>query len=344
MREPLTEPRRLLKLFARLCLEAVPADRVSVMVREGTDLVVRVAYGFGDHEEISGETRIPMTRRTISTWVAQRKEPLLVAAAGDMVGLPINRGEGYRGDSFFSYPLVSGDEVLGVAHFSNRRDGGPFTQEDMRHFQPVARAISRHLHLSRSFGTAQEAFLQDSLFELVDVLERQVPGMEGHSAGVSQLAAAVARRLGLDRAAVDSIQLSGRLHDLGKVGYRGAVLAQGRALNPRELALTQRHPLLAWKFLEGIPLRQLDRDAILYHHEREDGSGYLHKPGSETPLSSKILAAADVYQALVSSRPYRPAVAPDDAARYLADHKASLFEPRVVDALLSVVREAEGSA
>ncbi len=344
LRAPLTDPRRLLKLFARLCLEAVPADRVSVMVREGGDLVVRVAYGFGGPEELAGETRIPLTQRTISTWVSQRKEPLLVGKSGDMAGLPINRGDGYRGDSFFSYPLVAGEEVLGIAHFSNRRDGGPFTREDLARFAPVARAITRHLHLSRSFGTAQEAFLRDSLFELVDVLEQQVPGMEGHSAGVSRLAAAVARRLGLDPAAVASIQLSGRLHDIGKVGYRGTVLAQGRALNPREMALTQRHPLLAWKFLEGIPLRQLDRDAILYHHEREDGSGYLHKPGSETPLSSKILAAADVYQALTAPRPYRPAVSPDDAARYLDDHKVSLFEPRVVDALLSVVRETQGSA
>jgi two-component system response regulator RpfG len=71
----------------------------------------------------------------------------------------------------------------------------------------------------------------------------------------------------------------------------------------------------------------------LYHHEREDGSGYLHKPGEDIPAAAKILAAADVYEALISSRPYRPAVSAEQALAYLESHKGSLFDPGVVDAL-----------
>jgi HD-GYP domain-containing protein (c-di-GMP phosphodiesterase class II) len=131
--------------------------------------------------------------------------------------------------------------------------------------------------------------------------------------------------------------VSGRLHDLGKVSYRTHVLAEARSLSPRERALTQRHPLLSWKFLEGLPVQGIDRDAILYHHERVDGTGYLRKAGEEFPLSAKILAAAEVYQALTSPRPYRPAVPPDQAVAYLEDHRDTLFDARVVDALIGVV-------
>ena len=102
-----------------------------------------------------------------------------------------------------------------------------------------------------------------------------------------------------------------------------------------EQAVTQRHPLVGWKVLEEVPLRCVDREAVLYHHEREDGSGYLHKQGADIPVAAKVLAVADVYQALTSPRAYRPAVTPAEAREYLEDQKGRLFEGRVVDALFA---------
>jgi HD-GYP domain-containing protein (c-di-GMP phosphodiesterase class II) len=331
--EPLLAPSRLLRMFARLCLDTVPADRVSIMVREGDDLVIQVAFGFEDQEEIARTTRVPLTRGTISAWVAQNRQPLLVGDAGDHEGLPVNRGSSYRGDSFFSYPLMNGEALIGVIHFSNRSDGGAFTQDDVERFAPLARVVARYVSLGQKFGNLQEDFLQDSLFALVDLMESQIPGMERHSQEVARLAEATARQLGYTSDEIEKVWVSSRLHDLGKVSYRARILSEPRALSPRERALTQRHPLLGWKFLEDVPLQRVDREAILYHHEREDGSGYLHKPGSDIPHAAKILAAADVLQALVSPRPYRPAVPRDEALAYMENHKGTLFDARVVDAL-----------
>ncbi|MHB8765808.1 MAG: HD domain-containing phosphohydrolase, partial [Deferrisomatales bacterium] len=334
----------LMRLFARLCLDTVPAHRVSIMVREDSDLVIQVAFGFEGQEELLRTTRVPLTERTVSAWVAQRREPLLVTTPEQLAGLPLNEGSRYQGDSFFSYPLLVDDRLVGVIHFSNHSTGGAFQREDLERFEPLARVIARYLALSQAFGSTQEEFLRDSLFALVDLVEHQVPGMARHSHEVAHLAEGVARRLGYGDADVERLRVSSRLHDLGKVNYRARVLAEPRALSPRERALTQRHPLLGWKFLENIPLQRIDREAILYHHERENGSGYLHKPGAEVALGAKILAAADVYQALTSTRSYRPAVSEADALRYLDDHKGSLFDSRVVDALRAFVEQPAGSA
>jgi HD-GYP domain-containing protein (c-di-GMP phosphodiesterase class II) len=337
--EPVLAPSRLLRLFARLCLDTVPAERVSIMVPEGEELVIQVAFGFEGQEEVVRTSRIPLNRRTVSAWVAHEREPLLVTGADDFKSLPVNQRDTYRGDSFISYPLLNGEELVGVIHFSNRSDGGAFTPEDVDRFTPLARVVSQYLALGQQFDEVQEQFLQDSLFALVDLMESQVPGMERHSREVARLAEATARQLGYGSQELEKIRVSSRLHDLGKVNYRARVLSEPRALSPREMALTQRHPLLGWKFLEEVPLHRIDRDAILYHHEREDGSGYLHKPGGEIPSTAKILAAADVFQALTSDRPYRPAIPKDQALAYLENNKGSLFDALVVDALKSAVRE-----
>ncbi len=343
-REPLFDPSRFLRLFARLCLDTVPAERISIMVREGDDLVIQVAFGFEGQEEIIRTTRVPLNHRTVSAWVAQKREPLLVQGGSDLSQLPANRSSTYRGDSFFSYPLLNGESFLGVIHFSNRFDGNPFTWEDIERFEPLANVVSSYLSLSDRFGMVQEEYLRDSLYALVDLMESQVPGMEGHSREVAELAEETAKRLGYDEDELERIRVSARLHDLGKVSYRTNILSQPRALSPRETALTQRHPLLGWKYLEEVPLRRVDREAILYHHEREDGSGYLHKPSADVPWSAKILAVADVFQALTSSRPYRPALPLDEALQYLGQHRGTLFDPRAVDALQAVVSERSGSA
>ncbi len=343
LRDPAADPDRLLRLFVRVCLDTVPADRVSVLVRDGDELVIQVAYGFEGQEEIIKASRVPLTDRSVTGWVAQRKEPVLVTGEADLERLPASHRPSYRHASFISFPLVHEDRVLGVLHFSNRTDGGPFTPEDLERFRPVGETLARFLALSRGFSAARDDYLYSSLSELVDAAEQQVPGMAGHSREVSRLAVAMARHLGYDSGQLERIRISSRLHDLGKVSYRAPVLAEPRALSSRERDLAQRHPLFSWKFLEGLPLNGIDPDAVLYHHEREDGSGYLHKPSEEVPESAKILAVADVYQALVSHRPYRPAVSRQDALRYLETHQGTLFAPRAIEALQAVVTE-DGSA
>ncbi|NTU59712.1 MAG: diguanylate cyclase [Deltaproteobacteria bacterium] len=337
LRERNATPARLLKLFARLCLDSVPADRVSIMIREADSLVIQVALGFEGQDEVVRTTRVPLTGSTISAWVAQRREPLLVAGTEELSGLARETRTTYRSDSFISFPLLDGDQLLGVIHFSNRSDGRPFSADDLDAFSPVARTISGYLSLGRTFSDAQEHFLQNALFRLVEVVERQIPGMENHSREVARLAEATARQMGYGDDELGRLRVSSLLHDLGNASFRSRILAEARALSPRERSLAQRHPLLGWSFLESVPIEEVDRDAILYHHEREDGSGYFGKRGSDIPTTAKILAVADVYQALVSPRPYRPAVPGPEALSYLEGQKGTLFDSEVIEAFRTAV-------
>ena len=340
-REGGQDPASLLPLFARLCRETVPADRISVMVRDDGNLVIQEALGFEGRDQVVRTTRIPVTSDTISGWVARNRRPLLVPGDAEFEGLPANRAAGYRSDSFLSFPLLHGDELLGVIHFSNRSDGQTFTREDMDRFRPVGELIARYLALSRGFSRSQQEFLLESLCALVDLTERMVPGMEGHSRKVSELASAIARHLGHPAEFVERIETSSRLHDLGKAGYRIKVLREPRRFTAKERQETAYHPLLSWQFLETLGLRDVDRDAILYHHEREDGTGYMNRPGSAIPESAKIVAVADVYAALTAPRPYRGAFSPREALRILEEKEGNRFDPRVVSALKAVT---EGTA
>ncbi|MBI5444745.1 MAG: diguanylate cyclase [Deltaproteobacteria bacterium] len=337
-REPLLEPGKLLELFCRLCLDAVPADRISIMLDDGDSLAVRVALGFDGREEVVQSLRLPLTGHTVSAWVAQRRQPLLVRNAGEMRAVTLPSDHAYKNDSFFSFPLLDGERLLGVVHFSNRSDGEPFSEKDVDRFRPLAQVMERYIALYRSFGSSQEAFLREALALLVSMMEAQVPGMECHSEEVAHLAEKTARELGYEEKEAARLAVSSRLHNLGNVSLRAGALAQPRALNAGERAMSQRHPLLGWRFLKDVPLGPIDREAILYHHEREDGSGYFGKKGAETPETAKILGAADVYKAITSPRPYRPAVSKEAALQYLEGQKGKLFDGRVIDALKVVLQ------
>jgi len=336
-REPLHDNTRILQLFARLCLDSVPADRVSIVVPVGNEFVVQAAYGFDGVPETASIVRMPKDSECVSAYVSQRREPLLVSSSSDVQGAPLNNGPAYTSTSFFSYPLIHENDLLGIINFSEHSEGKFFIREDVENFAPMAKLISQYLAMDVLFGTARKEFLRDSLFALVDFMENQVEGMSGHSREVARLAEAAARQLGYSDDQAEVVWLSSMLHDLGKVSFRGRVLSEPRPLSSQERALTQRHPLLGWKFLEEIPLPNLDREAILMHHEREDGSGYLRKSSDAVPHAAKVLAVADVFQALCSPRPYRPALSQEEALQYLDENKGTLFDGAVVDALKAVV-------
>lgn len=339
-RGQLFEPGRLLELFGRVCLDAVPADRVSIMIRDGDSLVIRVALGFDGREEVVESTRVPLNGRTVSAWVAQGRSPLLVRSVAEMSAIATPSEGAYRSDSFFSFPLLDGETLLGIVHFSNRSDGEAFTEADVEKFRPLAEIMSRYVVRYGRFATSQESFLKEALSLLVDLTETRVTGMERHSEEVARLARLTALELGYGAEKTERLALSSRLHDLGNVSLPSSAFGQPRALSPRERTMAQRHPLLGWRFLKDVPLGPLDMDAILYHHEREDGSGYFGKRGEETPESAKIVGVADVFQAITSPRPYRPAVSEAEGLSYLERQKGVLFDGRVVEALKAALRRA----
>ena len=161
----------------------------------------------------------------------------------------------------------------------------------------------------------------------------------GHAERVTALAMVLGRRMGVSAAAEDALHRGGLLHDIGKIGIPSSVLDKPGRLDANEAALMRRHPELGERILQPIPAFADVLPIVRSHHERLDGSGYPDGlRGSAIDRLARIVAVADVYDALTFDRPYRNAYLPEDAVTHLLSHPDK-FEPEVLDALRLVARD-----
>ena len=187
----------------------------------------------------------------------------------------------------------------------------------------------------------EELFLA-AIHSLVEALEVKDPYTRGHSDRVSRYSTAIARALALEGEMVRQVELGGHLHDIGKIGVREEVLNKPGVLSDEEYLHIMTHPMVGWQILS--PLLG-DAPAALrivrWHHERYDGLGIPDRlSGEDIPLEARIAAVADAFDAMTSSRPYRPGrrLSVDAALAELQRHRGTQFDPRVLDAFLDLVK------
>jgi cyclic di-GMP phosphodiesterase len=177
-----------------------------------------------------------------------------------------------------------------------------------------------------------------TLGALVNAMEARDPYLRGHSARVADLAATIAAHLGLSDDDVELVRLAGRLHDIGNIGTRETVLNKPGPLAPDEYEHIKQHVLTGSQIL--APLRYLGRvlGGVRSHHERWDGAGYPDGlQGEEIPIEARIVGAAEVYDALTTSRPYQDKLPHDQAVRRMGELVGTVLDPRVFTALAEVV-------
>ena len=163
-----------------------------------------------------------------------------------------------------------------------------------------------------------------------------------HSRLVSELSAAVARRIGLAGTEVARVSAGALLHDVGKIGVPDAVLAKEGGLSPEEWDSIRRHPILGKQIMEQAPELTDVIPLVLHHQERYDGTGYPGRlEGDAIPLGARIIAVADAYHAIRSDRPYRSGRTHREATRELRRCSGGQFDPHVVDTLLTLIETDE---
>ena len=209
--------------------------------------------------------------------------------------------------------------------------------------------LGRHAAIALDNAQMVES-LQKSTNELRAAYEATIEGWaralelrdqetEGHAQRVAALTVALARRLGVPNERLPHIRRGALLHDIGKMGIPDHILKKPGPLDDHEWEIMRQHPLWAYDMLKDIPYLQPALAIPLFHHERWDGSGYPSGlTGTAIPLAARIFAVVDVYDALTSDRPYRPAWSKEKALAYLEEQKGKLFDPRVVDAFLEMMR------
>jgi HD-GYP domain-containing protein (c-di-GMP phosphodiesterase class II) len=187
-------------------------------------------------------------------------------------------------------------------------------------------------HISRGYS--------ETLRALIGAVEARDAYTHGHSARVAELSVSIGLRLGLRPAALRTLAEGAYLHDVGKVGIPDHILNKPGSLTDEERAWIQEHPLVGSDIVGRAPSLRDALAVIRQHHERYDGQGYPDGlAGEEISLFARIVAVADVWDALTSDRAYRPAWPPDRALRNLEAGRGTHFDPRCLDAFLAVMAE-----
>lgn len=175
---------------------------------------------------------------------------------------------------------------------------------------------------------------------IVNAVELRDPYTSGHQRRVANLARAIATEMHLSSEQIDSIRMAGVVHDVGKISIPAEILSMPRKLTDIEYELVKTHAEAGYQMLKDIDFPWPLADIVRQHHERYNGTGYPQGlSGEEILLEARIIACADVVEAIASHRPYRPSVGIDAALREIEDHQGIFYDPAVVTACLRLFRE-----
>jgi len=196
--------------------------------------------------------------------------------------------------------------------------------------QEREKLLEAHSKLLEAYGATIEGWSH-----AMDLRDRET---EGHSRRVTELTLQLAKSFGMSDEQLTHIRHGSLLHDMGKLGVPDSILHKPDKLTSEEWAIMRKHPQFAYDMLYPIEYLHMALDIPYCHHEKWDGTGYPRGlKNNEIPMSARIFAIVDVWDALISDRPYRPAWKKEDALEYIRQQAGTHFDPQVVDLFLKVM-------
>jgi putative nucleotidyltransferase with HDIG domain len=232
--------------------------------------------------------------------------------------------------------ITEGQNVLGGLMVLNKQLGN-FEQEDAKLLGLLADQASVFLQMVEMYESTQELYL-DAIKALAAAIDAKDPGTQGHSKRVSDYSVMIAQEIGLSETRVHDIRISSLLHDIGKIGVPDVILNKLGKLSDQEIAIIRRHPVAGANILNQVNLMKSIIPGILEHHERLDGSGYpFGLRGEQISLYGRIIMVADVFDAMTSNRPYRPALRVQEVMDYIVSSSGILFDRQCVEALVRIL-------
>jgi PAS domain S-box-containing protein len=244
--------------------------------------------------------------------------------------------EGY--ESVLRIPLRAGAEPLGLLQLNARREdafsGGAIALwERLAGYLAVSLAKVRAEEQQRALAARLESSLADTVFVLGATVELRDPYTAGHERRVAALAEAIARRLDWSEAKCVALRFAASVHDVGKISVPAEILTKPTRLSADEFRLIQGHSQAGHDLLASISFDMPIAEIVLQHHERMDGSGYPRGLRGEQILpEARVLAVADVVEAMITDRPYRPALSLGEALLEIGAHARGRFDPDVAEA------------
>ena len=339
----ITDLDALLRDMATVTTQLLDADRATIFLvdRERGEIWSKVALGTG-----AGEIR-----QAIGVGIAG-----LVAATGDTVNIPDayddprfnpepDQRTGYRTKSLLTFPMTGQNErVIGVFQAVNKNGGGEFTADDEETLSSLG--ASAAVAVENAQLVAEQRRLWTTLIETLAVtIDARDQQTAGHSQRVTRYAEVIGRALGLEGIELEKLRAAALLHDYGKIAVRDQFLLKPGKLDDAEFEYMKVHAEKTGEFLAHLVFPQDMREVPVIaaqHHERMDGKGYPRGlPAERILLGARIVAAADVFDALTAPRYYKPAYTLEKTLEIMDGMAGDHLDPKVVAAVRRNVHDLE---
>jgi response regulator RpfG family c-di-GMP phosphodiesterase len=243
-----------------------------------------------------------------------------------------NNGNG----SVMVIPLKIRSKVFGILSLLIGAGRGCFSDKDLYFSNFLAQKASFSIENLALYENIYEN-LFSTLYAFVETIEARDPYTKQHSTRVSRYAMSIAREIGCSQEEIDELNVSGNLHDIGKIGIPDSILLKPGRLTDEEYEVIKKHPVIGSNIIGHFNMWSLEEKIIRHHHERWDGKGYPdNMKEKEIPFLSRILSVSDVYDALTSDRSYRKRMQEDVALNIIIENAGSQFDPEIVDVFLKL--------
>ena len=315
----------LLPRVARLCCQVLRADACTIWL-------------------LDKEKQMLLPRAVVNLKKGRRVEPARPwKVGGGVPGRVASSCKANLTGQRMVVPLVE-EECIGVILVRRMDKAKPFSPLDQEILTTLAEQAVVAIRNAQMYETQERVTWGTirSLSAILDGMDTYSPSTVSGRKVMAEVALAVAREMGIPMAQQKSLQYAALLHDAGRVGIPEEILRKPSKLEPAEFDQVKQHTVRGASLLEPLEILEPAVPIILYHHERYDGTGYPKGLKREAiPQGARILAVANAFEAMVCERPYRRSVPFQEAAREIASHAGTQFDPKVVQAFLSVTRNGK---
>lgn len=246
--------------------------------------------------------------------------------------------------SILYFPLLLKEDVLGVFIVGTTNETRQFTNEEIDLCHILAYEVSLAIANAQLYKKAQQAVIElahayDATLEgWSRVLDMRDHATDEHTQRVTRLTIALAEKMGIPKSEMSHVRRGALLHDIGKMAIPDCILQKPDRLSDTEMAIMRTHPEKAHEILSHIDYLSPAIDIPYCHHEKWDGTGYPRNlKGEEIPLSARLFAVVDVFDALTSDRPYRKAWEKEKALTYIQEQSGKHFFPDAVEAFVALL-------
>lgn len=337
----LLDRRELLNVIMRLTTSSLGYDRSIILLHDEEEQCLVTAASSGGEIEMMkqfGGYRVPLNRTSnILVRSFNSGKPVLV---DDVAQQGLNQKnlllKAFSPTSFLIVPLISRGKVIGVLAADRASRHAPITQEDLDSLAGFGNHVAVALENSRLYQSLEQASL-DAIQALAKAVEAKDPYTHGHSERVADYSMRLAVEVGASEKQLLNLKLACMIHDIGKIGITERILHKPGRLDQDEQDAIKHHPVIGETIIR--PLKGLGDIAriIRSHHERYDGLGYPDRLAAEgIPLEARILAIADSYDAMTTTRPYRVPLPEDAVIRELVENRGKQFDPYLVESFLKL--------